>query len=455
MGEYKILIADDEAPQRETLGGFLKKQGYDVVLAENGEKAVTVVESEVIDLVITDLRMPGRDGLGVLQEVRKLNPEIAVIVLTAYGTVESAVQAMQDGAYTYLTKPIDLASLKLQIERALERKILLEENRELKIRLGDTPVSGIIAGSQEMREVLGLVARAAPTRASVLILGETGTGKELIARAIHESSGRQEHPFIPVNIAAIPETLVESELFGHEKGSFTGAYAHHKGFFERAEGGTLFIDEIGDMPVAAQLKLLRVLQDGTINRVGGNQEIKVNVRIVAATHKDLQVAMKSGKFREDLFYRLNVVRINVPPLRQRKSDIPALVEHFVQRFSELNGKPVEGMSREALDTLMKYQWQGNVRELENVVESAVVMTRGTVISERELPPEVRQEINPAIDSSDVLYDSSLPLGERLENFEKSVILAALDENGGNRSETARQLGMSEKNIRDRLKRWEV
>jgi len=453
MNDYRILIADDEEPQRTTLAGFLRKKGYSTLEAASGDAALKIVQREAIDLVLSDLRMPGLTGLELLKGVREANPEVAVIVMTAFGTVESAVEAMAEGAWTYVQKPVDLSALAIHIERALERKLLAEENRELRARIGeiDASGSGLIAASDEMREVLGLVARAAPSRASVMILGQSGTGKEQVARAIHRASPRASKPFVPVNIAAIPETLLESELFGHEKGSFTGAIDRHTGFFERANGGTLFIDEIGDMPPQGQVKLLRVLQEGTIERVGGRGLIEVDVRIVAATHRDLDTLIKERIFREDLYYRLNVVRIEIPPLKKRKADIPPLVDHFVKRYSALNGKDVKGLERDALDRMMKHTWPGNVRELENAIESAVVITRGNLIAVQDLPQNVR-----GADSRDAAFvdDGSLSLPDRVEAFERGVVYRTLDEVDGNKSEAARRLGVSEKAIRYRLKRWE-
>lgn len=452
MSAHRVLIADDEAPQRSTLAGYLKKRGFEVLEAGDGAAALGTLERETVDLLLTDLRMPGLDGLELLKKARELNPLVEVIVMTAFGTIESAVEAMQAGAHTYIQKPVSLAELQIQVDRALERKQLHEENRELRARMGEDASGDLIATSQEMREVFGLVARAAPSKASVLILGESGTGKEMVARAIHKASPRTDKPFVPVNIAAIPETLVESELFGHEKGSFTGAVGKHTGVFERASGGTLFIDEVGDMPLSAQVKLLRVLQEGTIERVGGSGSTTVDVRIVAATNANLEERVRAGEFREDLFYRLNVVRIELPPLRARKADIPLLVEHFIKKYASLNGKDVDSVDREAMDLLMKHHWPGNVRELENAIESAVVLSRGSLVGPRDLSQQLRGGLGSASGHSP-WQDESLPLPERVDAFERDVVQRVLDEVGGNQSEAARRLGMSEKAIRYRLSRW--
>jgi two-component system NtrC family response regulator len=455
MQNSKILIVDDEAPQRSTLAGFLKKRGYTVIESDNGSEAVDIVRDGTIDLILTDLRMPKMDGLELLKQVKEINPLVEVMVSTAYGTIESAVEAMQVGAFNYIQKPVDLANLEIQVERAIERKQLQEEVRELRAITGKIEGSDLIASSEEMREVLGIVSRAAPSKASVMILGESGTGKEMIARAIHNASPRKEKPFVAVNIAAIPETLLESELFGHEKGSFTGATERLIGRFERASGGTLFIDEVGDMPMSAQVKLLRVLQEGKIERVGGKEEIEVDVRIVAATNADFDKNLAEGSFREDLYYRLNVVKIDLPPLRKRKTDIPHLIEYFIKKYAALNDKEVEGFNRDAIDILLKFEWPGNVRELENAVESAVVLSRNNVMGPRDLPPNIRESVlrkESAVDS--YCDDNSMPLPDRVEAFEKSVVLKTLQEVKGNQSEAARRLGLSEKAIRYRLKRWE-
>ena len=453
MKGLTLLVADDDRPQRDMLADSLEMDGYSVLRAADGLEALAALKSDSVDLLLCDLRMPGLDGLELLAEARRLNPLLPAIVTTAYGSVETAVEAMQLGAANFLTKPVDLTALRVLVERALEHKRLQEEVRELRGRLGETDFGDVVARAPEMREVLGLVARVADSRASVLVLGESGTGKEVVARALHEASARRDRPFVAVNIAAIPDTLLESELFGHEKGAFTGAVAARAGRFERADGGTLFIDEIGDLPLHGQVRLLRVLQEGTVERVGGSGDIATDVRVIAATHRDLDRAVAEGEFREDLFYRLNVVRIVIPPLRRRKADIPPLVELFLARAARLNGKAVEGIDPAALDRLMKHDWPGNVRELENAVEHAVVLARGSRIVERDLPDLVLGRRRSDGEASFPGDDPALPLTERVELFERHFVRRALEEAGGNKTEAARRLGLSDKNIRDRLKRW--
>ncbi len=452
MSNYRILIADDEAPQRTMLAGFLRKRGYDVLEAPDGEEALRITRSEAVDLVLSDMRMPGLDGLELLRAVRESNPSLEVIVMTAFGSVESAVEAMRTGAFTFISKPVDLDALLQHMERALERRLLHQEVGELRARLGDSPDSNLLGVSEPMREVFGLIARVAPSRASVLIQGESGTGKELVARAIHRVSPRAKQAFIPVNVAAIPESLLESQLFGHRKGSFTGAISDHRGFFQRADGGTLFIDELGDMPAGAQVKLLRVLQEGCIESIGAEQVTPVDVRVIAATHRNLEKCVREGRFREDLYYRLNVIRIDIPPLRNRRSDIPALVDHFVSRFSTQNAKSVCGVDSRALDLLMRHEWPGNVRELENAIESAIVLCRGDLIAPADLPTHINRN---SLRDTRPEDDESLPLPDRAALFERRVIEQTLASCGDNRSEAARRLGMSEKNIRDRQRKWDM
>jgi len=445
-----ILIVDDEQAQRLAIGGFLRKIGYGVIQSADGNDALKAIEQNTIDLVITDMRMPGLSGLELMQKSKAVMPDIPFIFMTAFGSVADAVTAMRLGAFNYLTKPIDLDELEVTISRALENRRLIAENRQLKDLLQVRGhADGIISASTEMDEVLNLVARVAPTSATVLIQGESGTGKERIAQAIHFGSPRAEKPLIVINCAAIPETLLESEMFGHEAGAFTGATGVRKGKLEFADGGTLFIDEVGDMPMSLQPKLLRFLQEGTIERLGSAQSLKLDIRVIAATHRNLQEMVRQGRFRDDLFFRLNVISMKIPPLRGRKSDIIPLAEHFVKIYSQKNSKPVVGLSREAKDALLKYHYPGNVRELENVIEAAVVLTRNEAIDLDALSFAFRSgQAMPDLHETD-------PLPAKVEAFEKRLVLETLRKAGGNKSKAARMLGISEKNIRDRLTKWGI
>lgn len=442
-----LLIVDDEISQREAIGGFLRKLGYTILLSASAEDAISILEKETIDLVVSDMRMSGMSGLDLMQKAHSQTPDLPFILMTAYGTVDGAVESIKQGAFNYLSKPIDLDQLEISISKALENRRLLVENRELKDLLkSKSAIAGIISSSRQMEEILNVIARVAPTTASVLIQGESGTGKERVAQAIHFSSVRAEKPMITINCAAVPESLIESELFGHEKGAFTGAHITRKGKIEFADGGTLFIDEIGDMPMSLQPKLLRFLQEGTIEKLGSSKTLKLDIRVIAATHRDLRLMVKEGKFREDLFYRLNVVNIVIPPLRERKEDLLPLAEHFIELYSRKNSKKVFGLTRDAKDIVMKYSYPGNIRELENAIEAAVVLSRREAIGVDDLPMNFKgAESNPDTES--------LSLPERLDAIEKKLILDAIKSADGNKSQAARELGITEKNIRDRLKKW--
>jgi two-component system NtrC family response regulator len=445
---FTILIIDDEDAQRLSIKRFLKKRGFEVLEAANGLEGVKKVEEHTVDLVITDYRMPGLNGYEVVQKVKAFNPNIDVIVVTAYSNLKEAVEIMKAGAYDYITKPIDLDELELMIRRIEERHILLEENQRLKEQLQDKfKFESLVYQSKEMHEVVSLASRVANSKASVLIRGESGTGKELIARMIHVASPRKMKPFITVNIASLSENLIESELFGHEKGAFTGAIKQKKGKFELADGGTLFIDEVGDMPLNAQVKLLRAIQFGEIERVGGTVPLKVDVRIIAATHRNLEEMMEKGEFREDLFYRLNVVTIPIPPLRQRKTDIPLLVDFFIKKYAKEYGKSVQGIDHKALHKLMQYPFPGNVRELENMMERAVVLTRHEFITVNDLPDLIHFAKDKSLFDP---HDFSVPFPEKILAFEKAMIDKALELSGGNKSAAARMLGISERHLRSRL-----
>ena len=447
MSERVILVVDDEPAQRTVLGGFLRKRGLEVAQGASVEEALAHVSARTIDLVLTDLHMPGGGGLALLEGVRAINPEIPVVVMTAFGTVATAVDAMKKGAADYLTKPIDLDELEVLIGRTLERRALVAENRELRRELETRyRLAGLETANAKMSEAINTAARAAASRATILIRGESGTGKELLARAIHHASPRSKGPLVAVNMAAVPETLVESELFGHERGAFTGADRERRGRFELADGGSLFLDEIGDLPRATQAKLLRVLQEQTFERLGGTRSLHVDARVIAATNRDLEAMVRLGEFREDLYYRLNVVTIDLPPLRSRREDIPLLVDHFLRRFAAESKAAVESVSREAMDVLLKYEYPGNVRELENIVHRAVVLARGPVVTTADLPLHVAE-----LRSEGQQPPASFV--ERVAQFERELILEALERAGGVQTRAARELGMSERHLRYKLRKY--
>jgi DNA-binding NtrC family response regulator len=452
MAGESILVIDDEATQREALAGYLTKRGFVVLEADNGRTGMELLAAQRVDMVITDLRMPEADGMEVLAAARRTNPDIEVVLTTAYASVGGAVDAMREGACHYLEKPIDLDELDLIVARALESHYRVSENALLREQLGaQAQFGGIIASDPAMEEVLNIVARAAPSRATVLVRGESGTGKELVARAVHQASPRAAKPFVAVNCAALNESLIESELFGHEKGAFTGAAERRLGRFEQADGGTLFIDELAEIPAEVQVKLLRVLQERRIERVGSGQSLAVDVRLIAATHQDLEQRVREGSFREDLYYRLNVVSVALPALRQRRRDIPVLAEHFLAQYAEENGKQMREVSKEAMDLLMRYDYPGNVRELQNIIERAVVMARGDVVTRGELPPEVlRGRARDEVASFDA---AGLSLRNQVENLEKKAIVEALDKAGGVQSRAAETLGITERNLRYKLKKY--
>jgi DNA-binding NtrC family response regulator len=440
---FRILVVDDEPAQRELVVGFLKKQAFDVVVAETGAKAVELFRQDSIDLILTDQKMPNMSGLDLLQAVRAINPEIPVILMTAFGSIEAAVSAIQGGATDYLIKPLNLNELLYRIRQVSDRYRIIAENRELREALQSRHrIEGIIGESGHMLEVVSLVHRVAPSEATVLIRGESGTGKELIAKAIHFASPRASSPLVKVNCAALPETLLESELFGHEKGAFTGAVTSRQGRFELANGGTLFLDEIGDLPLNLQAKLLRVLQEREYEKVGSSRPVKVNVRILAASHRPLEELIKAGQLREDLYYRLNVVTILIPPLRERRSDLSLLIDHFLRRFAEKNGKTIRGLTHEARDILLRYDYPGNVRELENLIERAVVLTRDDVIGTSDLPLTVHDP--------EVEYEKGTNLTATVEAVERRMIRDALARSEGVQTRAAELLGISERALRYKL-----
>jgi DNA-binding NtrC family response regulator len=449
MSEFSILIIDDEESQLKSLSSFLKRRKYSVFTASSGPEGYKIVQNNQIDLVFTDFRMPEWDGITVVNKLTDLNPELDIVVMTAYGNVDDAVKIMKAGAYDYLTKPIDLDEFESLINRIKEKRILIRENKILREQLLEKfKFDAIISQSGEMEEILNTSARVAKSKANVLIRGESGTGKELIARAIHYASDRRNKPFVVVNMAAITETLMESELFGHEKGAFTGANQQRIGRFEQADGGSLFIDEVGDIPLSVQVKILRLIQFGQFERLGSSVTQSADVRIITATHRNLEEMIKDSKFREDLFYRLNVISIRIPPLRERRIDIPLLVNHFLLKYSQENGKEIKGISQEGLDKLLKYDFPGNIRELENLIEHAVIMCRGEYITQADFPPELR-----VIPEKSILDPANLDHGyeEKLITFEKEMITRAIDDQNGNQSAAARSLGISERHLRSRLK----
>jgi two-component system NtrC family response regulator len=448
-----ILVVEDEKSQREMLEGFLLREGLSVSSVDGGGKALDELRRANFDLVLLDYKMPGMDGLQTLREIKGVNPELAVIIMTAYGTVETAVRAMKEGAADYLTKPIDLDELLLLIEKVSEKILLHRENRELKEQLRERfRFDQIVCGSGAMEEVMNLTGRVAKSEATVLIRGESGTGKELIANAIHYSSSRADRPFIKVNCTALPENLLESELFGHEKGAFTGAHQRRIGRFEQAHTGSIFLDEIGDLSASLQMKLLRFLQEREFERVGSNQTIKADVRVMAATNRDLEDGIQRETFREDLYYRLNVIAIFLPPLRERREDIPLLLDHFLQKYSEKNRRDIPKISKEARDLLLRYTYPGNVRELENIIERSLVISRSDIITTRDLPFQVREGIHEAGIGPES-KDTSLTTA--LSQMEKELILKALDEQRWIQTKAAQSLGISERVLRYKMKKYRL
>ncbi len=447
-----LIVVDDEEAQRTILGGYLKKGGHSVRLAGSAKEALAFIRAAPADLVLTDFRMPDRNGFDLLADIRETSPETDVVIMTAFGTIEGAVRSIRAGAYDYLTKPVDLEELDLLVQRVGERRNLISENRLLREQLSEKySFTGIIAQSPEMESVLQTAGRVAKSKATVLIRGESGTGKEILARAIHFAGARSDRPFIAVNCAALNENLLESELFGHERGAFTGAEQRRRGRFELADQGTIFLDEIGDLPPSTQVKLLRVLQEHQFERVGGSEVLQVDVRILAATNRNLEELLRTGQFREDLFYRLNVVTIEIPPLRKRRADIAPTLEHFLHHYSEEQQRSGLSFSREAWDLLLRYDYPGNVRELENIVQRAIILARGNQITTAELPQVVKALTHEQ--SGGAAHTLSLPV--RVERLEKELVLDALRQSGGNQSQAAAGLGISERNLRYRLKKWGI
>lgn len=427
----------------------MNKEGYEIVTAKDGEEALQKVEGENFDLVLTDMKMPGLSGIELLKKIRESDEEMPVIMVTAYGTVETAVKAMKEGAYDYLLKPFEKDEMKIIVANALKMKTLVRENRYLRGELEEKyKLDNIIGKSFQMQEVYKIVRQVANTKATVLIQGETGTGKTLVARALHFNSSREEKPFIHVNCAAFPETLLENELFGHVKGAFTDAVANKPGKFELANGGTIFLDEIVELSPMLQVKLLRVLQEKEFERVGGVKTIKIDVRVIAATNRDVKKALENGSLREDLYYRLNVVSIKMPPLREHKEDVPLLVEYFLQKFNQESGKNIKEVSPEAMDMLMSYDWPGNGREVENVIERAIILSSEDTLLPQSLPLQVEEE-------PEKMGVYLPPEGIALEKVEKSLIMEALKRARGNQSRAAKLLDISRNTLRYRLRKFGI
>ena len=444
-----VLVIDDDRSLRIAITKILRKADYRVLAAASGEEGIEHLANEPIDVVLTDLKMEGMDGLAVLRAVREAAPLAQVVLITAHGTVEHAVEAMKQGAYDFLLKPVERPQLLTTVVRAVERRQLEVENRALRARMGHVEQAPpIIGSSPKMAEIRQTVHTIAPSDATVLITGETGTGKEVVARTVHALSGHRKGPFVVVNCAALPDTLMEAELFGHEKGAFTGAESQRKGRFELANGGTVFLDEVGEMRPAAQAKLLRVLQSGAFERLGGAATLYTDARTIAASNRDLRVAVEERTFREDLFYRLSVIRIAVPPLRERRADIPLLAQHFLQLYAHRNDKPGLRLSPGALELLGRYSWPGNVRELENAIEASVVMAQSDDVTEETILPNITGAVR--MGARDQAGGVFIPVGTSMAEVERSVLLRTLDHFGGDKEAAARALGISSRTIYRKL-----
>lgn len=453
MSREKILLIDDSPDILTHLAEYLKNEGYEVESSTDGEKAISMIERKCYDIIFTDLMMPNMDGMEVLKYVTQHSRESICMILTGYGTIKNAVEAVKLGAFDYLTKPVKMDEILITLKRALEFRDLKRENQNLKNQLKKKyKFENIIGDSEKMHQIFETIEKVADTDSTILILGESGTGKELIAKAIHYNSYRREGPFIPVNCAAIPSELLESELFGHEKGAFTNAIRTRIGRFELANGGTVFLDEIGDMSPNLQSKLLRVLQERQFERIGGVKTVKIDIRIIAATHQDLKVEVEQGKFRQDLYYRLNVIPIRVPPLRERHSDIPLLVHHFLNHFNRSKKRKIQGINNEALNRLMEYHWPGNVRELENIIERIVILTNNDSITVQDLPEKIQ---NLSRDEQAPLFEipeEGISLDNALNEFEKRLILQALNKTGWIKNKAAQLLNLNRTTLIEKIKR---
>jgi two-component system response regulator HydG len=454
----RVLIVDDDEGHAQAVAASLERLGrYDCTVANSGARGAALIESDTFDVVITDLRMGDIDGLAILRKAKEELPDAEVILLTGHGSINSAVTAMQHGAYTYLTKPLDIHELRTAVDKASDRLRLLRQTAELNRRLDEKfGFEGVVGNSPQMHRIITQLQQIAPTDSTVLIQGENGTGKELVARAIHQNSRRKSKPFVPLNISALSESILESELFGHEKGSFTGADRRRIGQFEYANGGTLFLDEVGEMPMNTQIKLLRVLEDGQINRVGANESIKVNVRLVAATNADLKEMVARGTFRKDLYYRLNVVNIVLPPLRERRIDIPLLMDHFFKEMTARHGKQVSGFSKAAQNALVAYDWPGNIRQLRNTVERMLVVDLDGLLDIDDLPDDIPPLHAGSVSPAGGIFDgqgNDALVGRPLEEVERYYILKALERADGKRDEAANMLGMGERTLYRKIKDW--
>ena len=449
----RVLVVDDERSMQEFLEILLRREGYDVTCAGDVDGALLALESDDFDVVISDLQMPGKTGLDLLQALREASPETVAIVMTAFASTETAIAAMKEGAYDYLTKPFQVDEIRLVLEKALEKKLLARENRRLRSELrSQLRQRTLIGGGSAMQRIYELIGQVAETKANVLISGESGTGKELVARAIHAASDRRDRPFVALNCGAIPENLLESELFGHVKGAFTGAVVNKEGLFETADTGTLFLDEVGELPAPLQVKLLRAIQEKAIRRVGGTSDRKIDVRILAATNRRLEDEVAAGRFREDLYYRLNVIQIAVPPLRERPEDVPLLVQHFIEKYGRELGKEIGGASEEAMHRLLDHSYPGNVRELENVIERAVALSRGATIEVEALPPSLLRPPTDGAARGSVLPAEGANLENLVNEYERGLLLEALERAGGVKKRAAKLLGVSFRSFRYRLQK---
>ena len=457
MTKQKILVVDDEKSMCDFLEIMLNKEGYEVTSTTSGEKALELLDNNLYSMVLTDVKMPAVDGFEVLRKTKEVSPDTVVIMITAYGSPEGAVTAIKEGAYDYITKPFRVEEVKLTIKKSLERSTLIQENIRLRQAVEDRyKFWNLIGKSPKMQRVYELVEKVSQTKANVLITGESGTGKELVAKAVHFNSARKDRSFVTLNCGAIPENLLESELFGHMKGSFTGAIANKRGLLEMAEGGTLFMDEIGELPLPLQVKLLRVIQEREFKRVGGIEDIKVDVRIISASNQDLQQKVAHSSFREDLFYRLNVIQIKIPPLRERKEDIPLLVNHFVRKYSADTGKEIEGISPEALELLLGYNFAGNVRELENIIERSITLETTPMIADRHIRSYLNERmISKGIPPTLEIPEEGMDLNKVVEDLEKAFILKALEQTDGVKKKAAEILGMNFRAMRYKLAKYDL